>query len=115
MKNLKGALPPIKEDPWSSAVYFNNLGFILIILGLILSLGSFFYFLLAVSSGEYTSSEGRIYMTPQSFIFILVMSLVLLVIGMILTIISRRTGKTKDRKLSHEKLSIKTEKELNDE
>ena len=92
MKNLKGALPPGRDEDESSAAYFLNLGFILLILGMILSVGTILLYFSGLPSSGYTNEEGQVLITPQMFVFLLVMSLVFMGTGLGLIAVARKMG-----------------------
>jgi ABC-type antimicrobial peptide transport system permease subunit len=98
MKNLKGAISPKMEDD-SSTEYFYSLGMFLVILGLILFIGSFLLFFVAIANSGFTYSEGQIYLSPQVFIFILFMSVVFIATGTVLMFISKKLKAKRKRKI----------------
>lgn len=81
----------MREEPGSGA-YFTSLGTGLIVIGIILSIGSIILLFTAASSGT-TYDEGRIYMSPAVFAFLIVMSLVFLATGMALMAVAKRLKK----------------------
>ena len=108
VKNLKGALPPKRDDLGSSGGNFLNLGIVLMVSGFVLCLGSIVVFFTS-DSGEYVNGEGRAPASPRVFVFMLVMSVVLLVVGLALMQISKSMGKKPVKRAAGTKMT-KTKK-----
>ena len=94
MKNLRGALPAIKEDDQkSSRKYFFNLGLFLMSIALVLSIGTFLLFLTAMSSTRSAYEAGWTTTSSSTFLFLIFMTFVILFTGMGLVAVSTRMKK----------------------
>jgi hypothetical protein len=90
MKNLKGAIPPVREEDVSSSGYFYGLGFALIVISLVVSLLNIILFFSGIAPTGYVYKEGTTLLNPQMFMFIEVMSVVMLAVGAVLVAISQK-------------------------
>ena len=98
MKNLKGAIPPERNDGDSGASYFHSLGFLLMIISLILSVGTIILYFMGIQPTGYSNDEETVLISPQMLIFLLVMSLVFLGTGMGLIAAAKRLRKKPEKK-----------------
>jgi hypothetical protein len=98
MKNLKGAVPPNQDDNESEAAYFHNLGFVLMVIALILSVGTILVYFMGLQPSGYVYDEKSMLISPQMLIFLLVMSLVFLATGMGLIAVAKRLRKKPEKK-----------------